>query len=130
MKILVAYDGSDAANAALDLACVHAQALSAHILIITSIEGSTASYGKNLEEAKNELNNVGRRVLDKGVSAETQLLSRGFKAGEDIVKFSKEENVDLIYIGIKKKSKMDKLLFGSNAQFIILSASCPVITVK
>ena len=39
MKILVAYDGSNAADAALDLACVHAQALSAHILIITSIEG-------------------------------------------------------------------------------------------
>lgn len=130
MKILVGYDGSNAANTALNLACNHAQALSAKIFIITSIEGSTASYCINIEEAKSMLSAIRQQVLDKGIPIETQILSRGFSAGEDIVKFSREENVDLIYIGIKKKSKMDKLLFGSNAQFVILSASCPVMTVK
>lgn len=130
MKILVGYNGSKSASAALDLAYSHAQAFSAHVMVITSIEGSSASYGINIEDAKNALVIVGQRAMDKGIPVETQILSRGFQAGEDIVKYAKEEEVDLIYIGIKKRSKMDKLLFGSNAQFIILNASCPVVTVK
>ena len=130
MKILVGYDGSNVANKALDLACIHALSLSANILIVTSMNGSTTSYGINLEDAKKALSNIGQLVVDKGIAVKTQILSRGFQAGEDIIKFSKEENVDLIYIGIKKKSKMGKLLFGSNAQFIILNAPCPVMTVK
>lgn len=130
MKILVGYDGSNAADAALDFASIHAQAFSADVVLITSLEGSKVSYGITMEEAKNKLSIVGKRLMDKGIPVETQILSRGFQAGEDIVKFSREENVDLIYIGIKKRSKMDKILFGSNAQFVILNAACPVVTVK
>ncbi len=130
MKILVGYDGSNAADAALDLACIHAQAFSAHLIVITVLEGSTSSYTISMEEAKDKLRIVGKRAMDMRIPVETQILSRGFRVGEDLVKFSKEENVDLIYIGIKKKSRIDKMLFGSNAQFIILNASCPVVTVK
>jgi nucleotide-binding universal stress UspA family protein len=38
--------------------------------------------------------------------------------------------VDEIIIGIEKRSKVGKLLFGSNAQYIILEAPCPVVSVK
>jgi nucleotide-binding universal stress UspA family protein len=130
MKILVGYDGSNAADATVHLACSHAQAFSAHVMIVTVLESSTASYGMNMEEAKSKLCIVAGDAMDKGIRVETQILSRGFRAGEDIVRFSKEQNVDLIYIGIKKKSRIDKMLFGSNAQYIILNALCPVVTVK
>ncbi len=67
---------------------------------------------------------------DEVNSCSTHLLVRGFTPGEDIVKFAKENNIDEILIGIKRRSKVGKLLFGSNAQFIILKAHCPVVTVK
>ena len=35
-----------------------------------------------------------------------------------------------IIVGIVQKSKVGKLLFGSTAQYVILNASCPVVTVK
>jgi nucleotide-binding universal stress UspA family protein len=130
MKILVGYDGSNAADAALFLACSHAQTFLAHVMIVTVIESSTASYGTNMEEATNKLSAVAKNAMDKGIQIDTRILSRGFRPGEELVKFSKEQNTDLIYIGIKKKSKIDKMLFGSNAQFIILNALCPVMTVK
>ncbi|MEE8415892.1 MAG: universal stress protein [Desulfobacterales bacterium] len=55
---------------------------------------------------------------------------RGLSPGEDLVEFAEENEVEEIVIGIRKKSKVGKLVFGSTAQFIILTAGCPVVTVK
>ncbi|MDX9786117.1 MAG: universal stress protein [Desulfobacterales bacterium] len=38
--------------------------------------------------------------------------------------------MDMIVIGIRRRSKLDKLLFGSNAQYIVIKAHCPVLCVK
>ena len=37
---------------------------------------------------------------------------------------------DEIIIGLQRKSKVGKLLFGSTAQYIIMNAPCPVVTVR
>ncbi len=55
---------------------------------------------------------------------------RGFEAGEDLVRFAKEKDVGEIIIGVRSRSKVGKLLFGSTAQMVILEAHCPVLTVK
>jgi nucleotide-binding universal stress UspA family protein len=36
----------------------------------------------------------------------------------------------MIVIGIKRRSRVGKLMFGSNAQYVILEAHCPVLAVK
>ena len=46
------------------------------------------------------------------------------------MQFAEEEMADEIIIGIKRRSKVEKLVFGSTAQFVILKAHCPVVTVK
>ena len=40
------------------------------------------------------------------------------------------QNVDMIFIGVRRRSKVGKLLFGSTAQYVILNAPCPVVSVK
>ena len=50
--------------------------------------------------------------------------------GEDLLQFAEKNAIALIIIGIQKRSKMGKRLFGSNAQFVILNAAGPVLTVK
>jgi nucleotide-binding universal stress UspA family protein len=50
--------------------------------------------------------------------------------GEDIVKFAEDNAIDFIFVGIEKKSRAQKILLGSTAQYIILKAGCPVVTVK
>jgi nucleotide-binding universal stress UspA family protein len=57
-------------------------------------------------------------------------LIRGLSPGEDIVEFAKENKIDEIIVGVKRRSKVGKLLMGSTAQVVILQASCPVISVK
>jgi nucleotide-binding universal stress UspA family protein len=55
---------------------------------------------------------------------------RGLDTGEDIVRMAVEKKAEEIVIGIQRRSKVGKLLFGSTAQYIILNAPCPVVTVK
>jgi nucleotide-binding universal stress UspA family protein len=51
-------------------------------------------------------------------------------AGEDLIEFANENKVDQIVVGVKRRSKVGKLLMGSTAQYVILQAQCPVVTVK
>ena len=55
---------------------------------------------------------------------------RGLEPGEDLVQFAEENKIDQIIVGIRRRSKVQKLVFGSNAQYVILEAPCPVLSVK
>ena len=59
-----------------------------------------------------------------------QLHVDDMEAGEKIVTIAKRNGVNLIFLGIRKRSKVGKLLFGSTAQYVILNAPCPVITLN
>ena len=63
------------------------------------------------------------------VAYEVQLLVNTLEAGEQLVKFAVSKKVDQIFIGIRKTSKVGKLVFGSTAQYVILNAPCPVVSV-
>ena len=41
-----------------------------------------------------------------------------------------QAQVEEIIIGVRRRSKVGKLLFGSTAQYVILNAPCPVVSVK
>jgi nucleotide-binding universal stress UspA family protein len=59
-----------------------------------------------------------------------QLYVDDVEAGEKIVTIAERNRVDLIFLGIRKRSRVGKLLFGSNAQHVILNAPCPVISLN
>ena len=80
---------------------------------------------------REDLTEGAKEIFDEqGVECETHQMARGLTPGEDLVKFAEENQIDQIYVGIEKKSKTSKLLLGSTAQYVILKAPCPVITVK
>lgn len=130
MKILVGYDGSNAAKDALKLAIRHAAAFKAMVMIVTSRASGEMEDVDELKAAENKLEWAKSLFAEAGIAADTHLLIRGMSPGEDIVAFAKEQEVDSIIIGVKRRSKVGKVLFGSNAQYIILNAGCPVTTVK
>ena len=130
MKILVGYDGSNSAKEALNLARTHAQAFNATICVITSMQHGTENEVADIEAANNGLEWAQKLVSEDGLTCETHLLIRGKTPGEDLVSYAAENNVDEIFIGVRRRSKVGKLLMGSTAQQIILKAKCPVMTVK
>ena len=127
---MVAYNGSEAAKAALELAKHQAQLRGSHIDVVTSMEGGPKEKPEVISEANFYLEEAGKDLEAAGISHETYQLVRGLSPGEDIVKFAADNAVDFIFVGIEKKSRTQKLLLGSTAQFIILKAGCPVVTVK
>jgi nucleotide-binding universal stress UspA family protein len=130
MKILVGYDGSNSAKDALNLAKSHAKALEASVEVVTSMQKGTESERKDIEQAERGLEYAKTLFDENNIACNTHLLIRGLSAGEDLVEFANENAVDEIIVGVKRRSKVGKLLLGSTAQYVILEANCPVVTVK
>ena len=130
MKIVVGYDGTSAAKEALDLAKIHAKAFGATVEVVTSMEKGTEDQREEIEQAERGLEWAKSLFEENNIECGTHLLIRGMAPGEDLVEFAKENKADEIIVGVKRRSKVGKLLMGSTAQFVILKAECPVVSVK
>ena len=130
MKILVGYKGTDVGKDLMDIAVKHAKAFKGEILVVTSLTGGEKTEGEEIAKVEKNLKQAKSYFDGFDVKSKTHIIVRGLEAGEDIVKFAKEKNVDEIIIGVKSRSKVGKLIFGSTAQVVILEAHCPVLTVK
>lgn len=130
MKILVGYRGVNLGEDLLALALKHAKAFDGDVLVVTSMKEAEEDDQSLINEAEQNLENAKTLFDENKVDCETHLLIRGFEPGDDIVNYAKEKGVDEIIIGVKSRSKVGKLLFGSTAQTVILQAHCPVISVK
>jgi nucleotide-binding universal stress UspA family protein len=49
---------------------------------------------------------------------------------EEILRFEKEKDIDLIVIGTHGRRGLDRFLFGSTAEKVVRYAHCPVLTVR
>jgi len=130
MKIMVGYRGKETEKNLLDRAVKQAKAFDGMILLVTSMRGGEEVELKEFTKAEEVLNKAKDYCEKQGVKTETRLLVRGYSSGEDLVLFSKEKMADEIMIGVRSRSKVGKLVFGSTAQTIILGADCPVLSVK
>lgn len=130
MKILVGYDGTNSAKEALNLAKSHAKVFGASVEVVTSMQKGTESERKIIEQAERGLEYAKSLFEEEGIACNTHLLIRGLSPGEDLIEFANENQIDQIVVGVKRRSKVGKLLMGSTAQYVILQASCPVISVK
>ncbi len=130
MKIVVGYDGSKISDRALELAIRRAKVCEGTVCPILSLHGQWEDEEAEIAKAQNLLLNAQERVEGQNVRCEIHLLIRGLDPGEDIVQFAEEHGVDEIIMGVKRKTKVEKLIFGSNARFVILNAPCPVTTVR
>ncbi len=130
MKFLVGYNGSEVSKAALSLARTYADLFGAKVLVATSMSGGSGEKQNEIIQAADDLAYAKQFFQDKGIPCETHQLARRLTPGEDMVSFAEENDVDQIFVGIEKKSKSQKLILGSNAQYIILKAPCPVVSVN
>ena len=131
MKFLVCYNGTVEAKEALKVAQKHAEIWNAKLEVVNAvvrIEPLKHSKVKQMEVSVEE--EVRRILKDSEPPYEVQLMLTDLTTGEQLVKFAEDQDIDQIFLGIERRSKVGKLLFGSTAQYVILHAPCPVVTVK
>ena len=131
VKYVVAVDGSDGSDRALQKAIDIAKAGKADLLLAHVIEWSAFSFHtpdelaerhkrreEELERARESvLSPSSKKAKAAGVNYETIVL-HGHPA-ETLAKIAKDENAENIFIGRKGQSKMGTLLFGSVAGSLI-----------
>ncbi len=130
MNMLVGFDNTDISRAALNLAIDRARRMGAHLKIVTSMMEGTDHEVKDITQAETKLDSAKKKAADAGVDCDVHLLIRGMSPGEDLVNYAKENDIEEIVVGIKRRSKVGKLLMGSTAQYVILNAPCPVLTIR
>lgn len=130
MRIAVGFLRSDEGQAAFDAAIAEARLRDATLSVVHSMKGGERDEDEIVVAYNEALDDAEQRLEDEGIDYEIHRYARGGSPADDLLRAAKEEHVDLLVIGIRRRSPVGKLLLGSNAQDIILHADCPVLAVK
>ena len=144
-KILVAFDGSEQSDKALDFALDLARKYSAQIVLINVIPFSPISdssvvipYGLDYATHYKELRIVHEKLLAEALNRaktfqKTLEVSKELVEGrpaDKIVETAKEGMFDLIVIGSRGLSGIKEFFLGSVSNRVADKAPCPVLIVK
>jgi nucleotide-binding universal stress UspA family protein len=141
-RILLPTDLSEFAGAATGYACAIAERFDAELHLLYVFErytGSTYVPGIALPQAKSEIELLKQQVaesLAKWIDIGWATKHRVIRAtGEghpfvEIIRYAKEQDIDLIVMGTHGRSGISHLLVGSVAENVVRKSLCPVLTVR
>ncbi len=113
---VLAYDGSDRAARAMRAAAEISALLSVPLAVIT-VARDLKLGNKTLDEARSYLEPY-------AITAEFKLVPG--HAHEGIIGFLKHYDADLLFIGAYGHSRIIEMVLGSNTEYVMRNASCPV----
>lgn len=149
-KILVPVDGSDLSFKAADYAIHLAKADNAEITALNVVEdikqggaiGLQAKYGNvslvdafrkvRKDSAEQWMNKISQEAKSEGVTFKSEIIDDEDATSEAgvITGYAQQHKVDLIVIGSKGRSKLERLLTGGVTNAVVNSANTPVLVVK
>ncbi len=140
-KILVPTDFSENSSAALSYAEKLAEKFGAEIHLLHVISNDTAvamgsdGFFSVSDEILQELHAAVKKKLAEtadsvgnSVKVVTQEMIEGAPFAE-IVRYAKNNNIDLIVLGTHGRTGISHLLIGSVAEKVVRKARCPVLTI-
>ncbi len=136
MKILAAVDGSGFSKRGLEQAIALAKAVGGELTAVSvaGLVGQTDEMPpsireKLLKEAEGVVAQSVEKAAAEGVKASGKVISDSTPAA-GIVDMAEEIEADLIVIGAKGKSNLERFLTGSVASTVTAHAGCSVLVVK
>ena len=127
MTVAVAYSPNEFGEAALAHGIREAKLRGEDVLVVNAVRGDTTQGAH--APALDDVSAVEQRMSDEGVEFSV-VQPVGPDAAELILSAAAEADSSVIVIGIKHRTPIGKLLLGSTAQQILLSAPCDVLAVK
>lgn len=119
MTVLVGFVPTAEGRAALVRAVDEARRMGTRLLVLDAGDEASPELAAVLADAEKTDLRVERRQL-----VHTK------DPAEDILAAAESDDVQLIVIGLRRRTPVGKLILGSNAQRILLDAACPVLAVK
>lgn len=150
MKILAAYKPSPLGDAVLAAASREARLRSAKLLLARHVRqeasrvsgplalmdpGATqaaAPAGGNVEIAKlrEDLEALAWQVRSGGVDCDAVLIANADNSAEALLDLARNAHVNLMVVGIRRRSAVGKAVVRGEAQRLLLEAECAVLAVK
>lgn len=141
-RILVATDGSEGADRAIDYAARRAKETGAELLIVNIVGGyglpdkvvmafvNDEVFVKELLESESAQALTAARERARKAGAHTILLeSRSGEVAQTIIEIAKEKSVDAIIVGKQGASRITGALLGSVAQKLVVLSPLPLTVV-
>lgn len=123
MSVAVGYVATQEGRAALSAAIREAALRRTDLQILGPVPGQGS------KDAEADIRNAIADAAAAGVPAFLRG-GDGDEAADLMIDASYEEDVELVVIGVRRRSPVGKLFLGSTAQRVILEAGCPVTAVK
>ncbi len=131
-KILVAYDGSEAAGRAFDQAADLAGKYGAelHVLVVARLPefGDEVETEAVVENSRRHAHQILKPLKEKAPNARHEV-SVGHPAVK-ITAYAEEHGIDLIVLGHRGKTLFERWLVGSVAKKVMSYAPCSVLVVR
>jgi nucleotide-binding universal stress UspA family protein len=149
-KILVPVDGSELSFKAAEYAIHLAKADNAQITTLNVVEdikqggaiGLQAKYGNvslvdafrkvRKDSAEQWMNKISQEAKSQGVTFKSEIIDDEDVSSEAgvITEYARQNNFDLIVIGSRGRSKLERLLTGGVTNAVVNSARVPVLVVR
>ncbi len=130
MTVVVGYVPTNEGRAALRRAAQECKLRGTGLIVVSSARGGRRQDEIEVARFQEALGQVQAELDALGISHEERQFVRGNEPAEDLIAVADEVDADFIVIGLRRRTPVGKLLLGSNAQRILLEASCPVLAVK
>lgn len=125
MTIVVGFITTKEGRAALKAAVEEATLRRARLLVLRS--AATRGSAADVAATEAELTAI---LASSGVEHEVRQMTRDADPAEDLIRVADDVQAALIVIGLRRRTPVGKLILGSNAQRVLLDATCPVLAVK
>ncbi|NOU91768.1 universal stress protein [Paenibacillus sp. LMG 31456] len=139
-KILVAFDGSELSEKALDKAVKIAQTnvdIALHVIIVVKfhafIAGAYPVITENFYESDLKYGNEIVKRLEKELSTLANPHSVSLIQGtpeNEILQFANEQGSDLIIMGSRGLTGLKEMFLGSVSHYVVQHAEAPVLIIK
>jgi universal stress protein A len=129
-KIVFCTDFSQASNQGLAYALSLAAEFGAGLTLVHVLEGAPA--GSTLEKASDA---AAQRILalippEAATCRSIRTAIRAGKPHEQIIQLTAQEQADLVVMGVRGRSALNLVVFGSTTHQVIQSGTCPVLAVQ
>lgn len=134
----------DAAQAAVSLAKKYAARLVTLNVISSEVRfeyneyGITSGYSGSfhadakdaLEKGQSLVDEVKKMASNRSINVHSEVIVAVGSIVDEIVDYSFRENIDLIVVGTRGMSGINKLMIGSTASGVLRHSYCPVLIIK